>query len=255
MSLWHRNPLYLFPSPAINPWELKKLKTQSHTKHIHSFHAIALLLLACLLMFGIVIFVQAWTKEASLPSNIGTSYEADDLEFLQKSNSSLISYAHLSPNADFPRTQKIETITIHHMAGNLSLEKVGELFSKRDYNASSNYAIDSQGNIGLFVEEANRAWSSSNRENDNKAITIEVADDDEANGQWHVSRDAFDALVDLCVDICRRNNIDKLIYTGDAQGNVTLHSMFSDTTDCPGPYLTSQIPQLVNRVNVQLAAE
>lgn len=229
------------------------METQLNIKHARCSRIIAILLLVCLLVFGVVIFIQAWNKESSLPSNIGVLYEADSLETLKESNSSLISYAYLSPNADFPRTQEIDTITIHHMAGNLSLEKVGELFSKRDYNASSNYAIDSQGNIGLFVEEANRAWSSSNRENDNKAITIEVANDDEANGQWHVSRNAFDSLVDLCVDICRRNNIDKLVYTGDTQGNVTLHSMFSDETDCPGPYLTNQIPQLVNRVNVELA--
>ncbi len=41
------------------------------------------------------------------------------------SNSSLISYTKLSPNHSGKRTKKIDTITIHCMAGQLSVETCG----------------------------------------------------------------------------------------------------------------------------------
>ena len=94
------------------------------------------------------------------------------------SNSSLVSYTKLSPNCSKPRNHKIDTITIHHMAGNLSVETCGNVFATTSRKASSNYGIGSDGRVGLYVEEVNRAWTSGNRANDNRAITIEVANDD-----------------------------------------------------------------------------
>ena len=38
------------------------------------------------------------------------------------SNSALVSYTKISPNSTNPRNHKIDKITIHHMAGNLSVE-------------------------------------------------------------------------------------------------------------------------------------
>ena len=114
-------------------------------------------------------------------------------------------------SADYPRDQPISKITIHHMGGDLALGNLGERFQKRDIQASSNYAIDSKGNVALYVEEANRAWTSKNRENDEQAITIEVANDEEG-GNWHVSNETFDKLVLLCADICKRNGIEEIVY-------------------------------------------
>ena len=145
----------------------------------------------------------------------------------------------------------VEYITIHHMAGNLSLEELGSRFSDRDRRASSNYAIDSDGNVALYVEEKNRAWTSSDRENDERAITIEVAND-EADGDWHVSDAAYDALVELCVDICKRNGIAEFTYTGDESGTLTTHRMFNPDTICPGPYLNGKLPTLAREVNARL---
>lgn len=139
------------------------------------------------------------------------------------------------------------------MAGDLELEALGERFSNRDRQVSANYAIDSSGQVALYVEEANRAWTSSSRENDNVAVTIEVAND-ETGRDWHVSDAAYETLVELCADICRRNGIERLEYTGDRQGNLTLHKMFADT-ECPGPYLEGRMEEIAEAVNLCLGSQ
>ena len=165
-------------------------------------------------------------------------------------NSKLVNYTRFSPNCNKPRKNKIEKITIHHMAGNLSVYDCGEVFSKASRKASSNYGIDSNGRVGLYVDEANRSWCSSNADNDNRAVTIEVAND-EIGGYWHVSDKALSKLIDLCVDICERNNIPKLNYTGNKSGNLTEHNYFAATA-CPGPYLKSKLPYIADEVNKRL---
>ena len=167
------------------------------------------------------------------------------------SNSPLVNYKKISPHSTNPRTNVINTITIHHMAGNLSVETCGNVFCG-DREASSNYGIDSNGRVGLYVEEKNRAWTSGNSANDHKAITIEVANDG-AEPDWHVSDKALNKLIELCVDICKRNGIKKLNYTGDKTGNLTRHNMFA-ATGCPGPYLQSKFPYIASEVNKQLGA-
>ena len=166
-------------------------------------------------------------------------------------NSSLVNYTKLSPNYDV-RDRKISKITIHHMAGNLTVETCGNIFASSAREASANYGIGSDGRVGLYVEEKNRSWASANRENDIMAVTIEVANDGGAP-DWHVSDVAIAKLIDLCVDICKRNGIEKLNYTGDTRGNVTRHNMFVPTS-CPGPYLQSKFPYIVSEVNKILCA-
>lgn len=102
------------------------------------------------------------------------------------------------------------------------------------------------------MEEKNRSWASSNRENDMMAVTIEVANDGGAP-DWHVSDKALAKLIDLCVDICKRNGIPKLNYTGDSSGDITRHNMFVPT-NCPGPYLQSKFQYIANEVNKRLGA-
>ena len=58
------------------------------------------------------------------------------------SNSNLVTYTNLSPNMNAPRNQPISKITIHHMAGNLTVEQCGELFASASREASANYGID-----------------------------------------------------------------------------------------------------------------
>ena len=100
--------------------------------------------------------------------------------------SNLVDYVKISPNSTNPRNHKIDTIIIHHMAGNLSVESCGEVFASSSRQASSNYGIDSNGRVGLYVHEENRSWCSSNRDVDQRGITIEVANS-ASGGEWPVS--------------------------------------------------------------------
>lgn len=155
------------------------------------------------------------------------------MEMMSMSNSSLVGYTKISPNKTVSRKNKIKKITPHHCAGNLTVEQIGNVFASTSAQASANYGISSDGEVGMYVEEKDRAWTSSNADNDNQAITIEVANDGGAPN-WHVSDKALNKLVDLCVDICKRNGIKQLNYTGDSSGNLTMHKFFTATV-CPRP--------------------
>lgn len=144
-------------------------------------------------------------------------------------NSPLVVYKKISPNRTSPRKHAIDTITIHCMACNASVESCGKGFALRSRNASSNYAIDSNGRIGMYVEEKDRSWCSSSSANDHRAVTIEVANDGGAP-EWHISDKAYDALINLCTDICRRNGIKELKWRADKsligqidKQNMTVH--------------------------------
>ena len=167
------------------------------------------------------------------------------------SKSKLVDYTKISPNSS-ARTGNISKITIHHMAGNLSVEACAAVFQNTNRQASSNYGIGTDGRIGLYVDESRRAWTSSNRDNDNVAVTIEVANDGR-DPDWHVSDKALEATVALCVDICQRNGIEKLNFTGDKSGNLTMHKYFA-ATECPGKYLGGKFPYIAEEVNRRLAA-
>lgn len=168
------------------------------------------------------------------------------------SNSSLVSYTKLSPNCDHPRNHTIDKITIHHMAGDLSVETCGNLFANPNREASANYGIGSDGRVGLYVDEGDRAWASASPSNDNRAVNIEVANC-ATGGDWPVSSAAYNKLINLCVDICQRNGIKALNYTGGADGNLTEHRMFVPTA-CPGPYLHERMSQIAAAVNSRLRA-
>ena len=175
------------------------------------------------------------------------------------SNSPLVSYTKLSPNHSGKRKHAIDTISIHCMAGNLSVERCGELFQSKERQASSNYGIGSDGRIALYVDEGNRSWCTSSSSNDNRAVTIEVANT-VAKDPWPVSDAAYKSLIDLLADICRRNGIPKLLWKGDKsligkvdQQNMTVHRWFANKS-CPGDWLYSRHGQIAAEVNKKLAA-
>ncbi len=147
------------------------------------------------------------------------------------------------------RGYKICKITPHHMAGRLSAQRCGELFQNPNRQASSNYGIGYDGEIACYVDEENRAWTSSNRANDCQAITIEVSNSS-TGGDWLIPDAAWNSLVNLCVDICRRYGF-RLTYDGTPNGSLTRHNMFANT-NCPGPYLQGRFPELVQVVNSRL---
>ena len=166
------------------------------------------------------------------------------------SNSTLVNYTLISPHKTVGNWKKTK-FTIHHMAGINTVEGCGDIFQTRE--ASANYGVDAKGRVGMYVEEKDRAWSTTNYDNDCKAINIEVAND-KTGGEWHVSDKAIETLIKLMVECAKRNGIEKLVYDGTKNGNVTTHDMFMATT-CPGSYLKSKIPYIVDEVNKQLCHE
>lgn len=175
------------------------------------------------------------------------------------SNGSLISYTKLSPNHSGKRTKKIDTITIHCMAGQLSVESCGALFAKSSRQASSNYGIGPDGRIALYVDEGNRSWCTSSNANDQRAVTIEVASD--ATHPYAVKDKAYDALLDLVTDICKRNGIKKLIWSTSKNDrvnhlngcNMTAHRDYAAKA-CPGDYLYNREGEIAAEVNRRLGA-
>lgn len=174
-------------------------------------------------------------------------------------SSKLVVYKKTSPNSN-PRknsvynpTGKVLKITPHHAAGNASVETMGNIFANRARQASANYGIGTDGRIAEYVPEDRRAWTSGSQSNDYVAITVEVANDGGAP-DWHVSDKALAALIDLCVDVCKRHGIEKLDFTGDTKGNLTMHKWFQATA-CPGPYLESKFPYIADEVNKRLGAK
>lgn len=177
-------------------------------------------------------------------------------------NRPLVTYKKISPNKTAPRNHAIDTITIHCMAGDLSVETCGNLFSQKSRRASSNYGIGSDGRIALYVEEKDRSWCSSNKANDHRAVTIEVANDGGENTGWHVSDNAMSALIELVTDICKRNGIKKLVWSENKSDrikhkngcNMTVHRDFSEK-DCPGDYLYGRHGYIADEVNKRLGIE
>lgn len=146
--------------------------------------------------------------------------------------SALTNVAIMSPNHSGSRYNSISKITIHHMAGNLSIETCGNVFLNPNRQASSNYGIGSDGRIACYVDEENHPWTSANWENDDRAITIEVANS-ETGGDWPISQAAYASLIRLCADICNRYGIYPY-YDGTPSATLTEHCMFV-ATNCPGP--------------------
>lgn len=174
------------------------------------------------------------------------------------SNSNLVTYKKISPNRNSPRNHIIDTITPHCFVGQVTAEQGCNIkkFTNYDPNngASCNYVIGFDGSIGLCVEECDRAWTSSNRENDHRAVTIEVASD--TFSPYRITDMALNSLIKLCADICQRNNINKLKFSDDKQErvkhlngvNITCHRDF-DAKECPGQYIYERLFYIADEVN------
>lgn len=174
-------------------------------------------------------------------------------------NSPLAKVTLLSPNHSGQRNHEIDTITIHCVVGQCSAKRIGEIFLPESRQASSNYGIGYDGEIGLYVEEKNRSWCSSSSSNDHRAITIEVASD--TKEPYAVTDKAYAALIDLVTDICKRNNIKELKWKGDKsligqvnKQNMTVHRWFANKS-CPGAYLYERHGQIAAEVNSRLGIQ
>ena len=180
-------------------------------------------------------------------------------EVLKLSNSKLISYTKISPNRTSPRNHKIDTVTIHCVVGQCSVETLGNIFAPTSRQASCNYGIGADGRIGMYCEEKDCSWCSSNAANDNRAITIEVASD--TKHPYAVNAKAYAALIDLLVDICKRNGIPRLVWSTSKADrvnhkngcNMTVHRDYANKS-CPGEYLYSRHAQIASEVNKRLGS-
>lgn len=176
------------------------------------------------------------------------------------SNSSLVVHTKLSPNHSGRRTQNIDTVVIHCVAGNCSIETIGNIFAPSSAKASSTYGIGTDGRIGMYVEEKNRPWTTSSSKVDQRAVTIEVANDSGAPS-WHVSDTAMNSLIELCADICRRNNIKKLVWSTNKDDrinwrngcNMMVHRDWAAKA-CPGDYLYDSMASIASKVNAKINA-
>ena len=175
------------------------------------------------------------------------------------SNSPLVSYTKISSNKSSPRNHKIDTVTIHCVVGQCSVETLGNVFAPTSRQASSNYGVGVDGRIGMYVEEKDRSWCSSNAANDNRAITIEVASD--TKEPYAVNAKAYAALIDLLVDICKRNGIKALVWSTNKADrvnhkngcNMTVHRDYANKS-CPGTYLYERHAQIASEVNKRLGS-
>lgn len=177
-------------------------------------------------------------------------------------NSPLVAYTKLSPNHSGQRTHSIDRITPHCVVGQLSAESICGCFTSTDRQASCNYGIGTDGRVSLCVEEKNRSWCSSSRENDQRAITIECASDTSA--PYAMNSKVYDSLVKLCTDICQRNGKKKLLWLGDKTKTLnytpqsdemvlTVHRWFANKS-CPGDWLYSRLGDLASKVTAALGS-
>ena len=176
-------------------------------------------------------------------------------------NSPLVAYTKLSPNHSGQRTHKIDRISPHCVVGQCSAEGLGDWFYRPSTQASSNYGIDKDGRVGMYVEEKNRSWCTSSNENDQRAVTIECA-----SGKvepYAMNEVVYDRLIDLCVDICQRNGKKKLLWFGDKDKSlsyqpkedemlITVHRWFSNKS-CPGNWLYARLGDLAAKVTARLS--
>lgn len=184
------------------------------------------------------------------------------------SNSSLVSYTKISPNKTSPRKHAIDTITIHCVVGQLSAEQIAACFTSSNAQASCNYGIGTDGRIALIVEEKDRSWCSGGKlppingingsTNDHRAITIECACD--RKHPYAINDAVYKSLIELCADICKRNDIKELKWKGDKslvgkvdQQNMTVHRWFANK-ECPGDYIYERLGQIAADVNQKLGA-
>lgn len=177
------------------------------------------------------------------------------------SNSSLVNYTKLSPNHSGKRTHTIDRITPHCVVGQVSVERLGSIFAPASRKASCNYGIGSDGRVGLYCDEGNRSWCSSSNANDQRAVTIECASD--TTHPYAFKEVVYNKLIDLCVDICKRNGKNTLIWINNKnkalnytpKSNemlITVHRWF-DNKACPGDWLMNRMNDLVTKVNAKLS--
>ena len=183
-----------------------------------------------------------------------------DKEVIDMSNSPLVDCTVLSPNHSGKRTKPLKRITPHCVVGQLKAEAIGGCFTNPSRQASCNYGIGTEGRVCLIVPEDCRSWCSSSNDNDQQAATIECASD--KTHPYAFNSTVYNKLVDLCVDICKRNGAKKLLWISDKNKAlsyvpkddemiITVHRWFANKS-CPGDWLYNRLGELASTVTAKL---
>lgn len=145
------------------------------------------------------------------------------------------------------RKRPVSVLIPHHNAGVASAENIARYIKNTNRQLSATYIIGGGGEIYQGLDESLEPYTTGDRGIDTRGITFEVANSTGAPN-WEVTDKAFDALVELSIDICKRHGIKEVNYTGDKKGNIHLHEWYQ-RTNCPGPYLKSKMPEYARRIN------
>lgn len=179
---------------------------------------------------------------------------------MRYTNSGLVGYTKISPNRTSPRVHRIDRITPHCYVGQVSAESMAGWLCNPAAQASANYGIADNGTIAMFVEEQDRSWCSSNRDNDMRAITIECASD--VKEPYAINDNVYNRLIDLMTDICKRHGKTKLLWLADKEKTlayqplddemvITVHRWFANKT-CPGDYIYNRLGKIAETVTKRL---
>lgn len=177
--------------------------------------------------------------------------------------SPLATYQHLTDKTYNREGHRIDRITPHCIVGQWSAKFGCDWFATNGKNNSVNYVVGKDGDIGCNVDEDNGAWTSSSNANDMRAITIEIASD--ATSPYAVTDKAYAAVLDLITDICKRYNIDTLLWIADKNTALayepkenemilTVHRWFANKS-CPGDYLYSRMGAIAEEVTKRLGGK
>lgn len=182
---------------------------------------------------------------------------------MSNSNSPLACYTKISPNKNPQPSKNIKYVAVHCVVGQCYIESLGALFALPSEQKSSNYGVDKDGRIGLFVEEKDRSWCTNSTLIDGNGISIEVASD--GAEPCAVRNEAYVALLDLLEDICRRNGKKKMLFLGSKEKTLAYepkpdeivmawHCWFNSGKSCPGQFLKSLHPTIAKEITKRLGS-
>lgn len=131
---------------------------------------------------------------------------------------------------------------LHHTAGGSNDGNEQLLSADNGYEVSANYLSRTDGKVTSIVPEQYRAWTTGWNV-DKEGITQETVNTTGAP-DWRVSQAQLENTARLVADCSRRYGWGKIKYGK----NFFVHRNFFPT-ECPGPFIMSQIQWLENRAN------
>lgn len=183
-------------------------------------------------------------------TNLGVGVDGLTFQGTVWGNSSLVTYvSRLSNGNYYTRTNRANHITVHNAFATADIATLANMANSS--GKAYNYAVDANGEIGLFVDEQMYTNSCDSLEDDLYGINI-ICSGTKSKGFDDL---AAKVLVDLLEDIYRRNFIYLITFNGNKDDTLTLHSMYNQNVDCPGEAAVNQLKQIIQIVNARLGAK